>query len=84
MTESNIQSKSRNDVLLFFIWQCIVSAFSVFYMHLADLANMYPDIWTWSLVKNLVTLFIFIFLTKNNLLILSIRKNLLILSIFIL
>ena len=83
MTEENIQSKSRNDVLLFFIWQCIVSAFSVFYMHLADLANMYPDIWTWSLVKNLVTLFIFIFLTKNNLLILSIRKNLLILSIFI-
>ena len=82
MTESNIQSKSRNDVLLFFIWQCIVSAFSILYINIFEVVNEYNEsiMWTWCFIKNIIILIIFIILNKNNLLKSNKKKCLLIFS----
>ena len=85
MTESNIQSKSRNDVLLFFIWQCIVSAFCILIINIFEKIdeNSNTTIGIMCFLKNIVIFFSFLFLNKLNLDSQSLKKTLLILSIFV-
>lgn len=84
MNEQNISIKDRNVVLSFFIWQCIVSVFCILITNIFEEINeySYPEMWVWCFIKNIIILFVFVFLYKSHIFTQGIRKNLLILSIF--